>query len=679
MIDKLWVKIAITIGFLTLVGVLALLADDLFQVPRVAVALGLAVAGIASIIATKRALEPLSEVTQIVEGIAEGDLDQRRLAVDRADEIGRLGSSTNRMLAQLNALADQARKLADGRIDVLEVEEKVLRTERLGDADLQTHGKHGDLEASFIGMTNQLRRLTIQARMISKDKLDSPLLDQSVPGELGEAFGLMVRNLRTFADRAKQIADGDLTTRVEGDGELTGAFNQMVDGIKGLVEEITQTSIHISTAAEEILAVLRDQESAATHQASSVEETQRTMETLLSSAKKIADNAQNVFKSAEKTQDNNRTIAKRIGELKSHTERIAEILESIKSIADRSDLLALNASLEGMRAGEAGKGFTLVAAEMRRLAENIKESVGDIKELVEDIGESSMASAMATDEGSRLSERTTDNALKITLITQQQKSGTEQVTTSMDDLSELINQGVSGTQQVTMAASELVDLSENLRGLVDEFRISSNPASSAEYSAVTPRRSQRSGSFRSPKAADRTSGGLSASSSGAYDAISGEFDRFERRRSGDTGGLGRSSSAVEEDPSGKKTLVGLAASELGLERSSDIPVDSGAEQPTIEFATSMSEDEQRDVLREMLAEREADVDSETSEVALDAPDPDSEASLAEDSDAESSAEFDVDEDEQEPDDASVDDQIDALERELSKASEESSAEEDEVS
>ena len=346
----------------------------------------------------------------------------------------------------------------------------------------------------LVGVSRALKAGGSQARIVARDQLHSPLLDERVPGELGDAFALMVRNLRGLTDRAKQIADGRMTQRLEGEGDLTNAFNLMIERHEVLSKEVVQTALHISSSAEEILSVLREQEFAASHQASSVEETQRTMETLLSSAKRIAESAQTVFKSAERTQANNRTVAERIGELKTHTERIGEILEGIKSIADRSDLLALNASLEGMRAGEAGKGFTLVAAEMRRLAENIKGSVADIKELLSDIRESALSSVMATEEGTNLSERTTESALKITLITQQQQSGTEQVTQSMDELSSLINQGVAGMRQVTTASGELVHMSEDLRVIVEQFRSVALQAGSAEYPSVRPIRKRVSDS-----------------------------------------------------------------------------------------------------------------------------------------------------------------------------------------
>ncbi|RVU43078.1 methyl-accepting chemotaxis protein [Lujinxingia sediminis] len=471
----LWKKVGIYIATLTLIGVGVLAFHG-----HIFTAVLLVLAGVATIAFTRRSLATLSDITAVVESIAEGNLRSAHLPADPHSEVGRLAGATNRMLDELNAISRHADELAAGRIGIIEHEAMLLRSGKLSDVDLPLPRGAGKLGRSFHSLTNQMRRLTVQARVISRDQLTSPLLDERVPGELGEAFGAMVKNLRQLSERARQIADGDLTTTTaESEGDLSSAFNQMVLSLNELVREIVSTALNVSTAAEEILVVLRDQELAASHQASGVEETQRTMETLLSSARKIAESAQTVFKSAEKTQANNRTVGERIGELKSHTVRITEILEVIKAIADRSDLLALNASLEGMRAGEAGKGFALVAAEMRRLAENIKESVSDIKLLVSDIRESSLASVMATEEGSRLSERTTETSLKISLITQQQQSGTEQVTQSMDELSHLINQGVAGTRQVTTAARELHNASESLRHIVEKFRVMETDASSS--------------------------------------------------------------------------------------------------------------------------------------------------------------------------------------------------------
>ena len=394
-------------------------------------------------------------------------------------------------LKALNAHLNQSRELVDdlkrGELQTQELTARHLEVKRLTESDLPIPREVSGLHEDLLELQNALRRLTLQTHLVASDRLESALLDEVVPGELGDAYAAMVETLRALGKRAQRIAAGDLSLSERNEGSLHEAFDAMVSGLRDVVSQLTQTAVRISTSAEEILAVLHEQELSASHQASGVEETQRTMETLLSSAKKIAESAQTVFKSAERAQANNRIISDRAGELKSHTERIAEILETIKEIADRSDLLALNASLEGLRAGEAGKGFTLVANEMRRLAENVKGSVGDIKALLESIRQSALSNIMAIEEGSRLSERTTDSALKITLITQQQQSGTEQVTQSMEELSHLINQGLAGTRQVTAAASELADLSDDMRGLVDTFDLGGDAGAALAAANLAPR------------------------------------------------------------------------------------------------------------------------------------------------------------------------------------------------
>jgi methyl-accepting chemotaxis protein len=485
--QQLWFKMILLPSALGAMGVTFVLLSQAPQASMFAAAI--VVTTLACLAYIRSQLTGLEELTRHLEALSEGRVDRAISLGAREDELGRMAEAATKLTAQLRETSGRMDRLARGQIGAAEIEQQVLGSLRLADADLpMRRDPHGELERHIHQLHNQLRRLTVQARLLGQDRLDSPLLNEVVAGELGDAFVQLVRRLRLLSERARQIARGELGKTVEGDGELHVAFNQMVESLQEVVEQIIQTAIRISSSAEEISLVLRDQELSASHQASSVEETQRTMETLLSSAKKIAESAQTVFKSAEKTQANNRIISDRASELKSHTERIGEILESIKEIADRSDLLALNASLEGLRAGEAGKGFTLVAAEMRRLAENIKGSVADIKELLSDIRESALSSVLAIEEGTRLSERTTDSALKITLITQQQQSGTEQVTQSMEELSHLINQGLAGTRQVTMAAGDLARLSEDLRGSMDRFIVTGvKPRLSGRHDLSTAR------------------------------------------------------------------------------------------------------------------------------------------------------------------------------------------------
>ncbi|AWV88815.1 methyl-accepting chemotaxis protein [Bradymonas sediminis] len=423
------------------------------------------------IVVVHRMLAPYLEVCESVERLAAGDLSQPRLTVAWTGEAGRLATAFNQLLTQLRMLSEEATELANGFIGVQSLQDKVLETGQLSAVDLPTSSSQGDLNRSFAQLTNQLRRLTVKAHIIANDQLNNPALDEELPGELGDAFGLMIRNLRNLTSRANEIARGDLTSSVEGDGDLTNAFNSMVTGLRQLVEEIMRSALQVASSTEEMLQVMRQHEASAHEQADRIGRAQRTVEELLISADSIAVSAHDVFQAAEDTRDQNQHIGLRIGELNQFSARISEILKLIKSIADRSDLLALNASLEGARTGEAGKGFSLVANEMRRLAENTKESVGSIKLLVDDIQGSTRATATACHEGLTRSEDTTEAALNIKVVTREQRENTDLVNQAMEDLAGLVNHSVSGIRQVSVAASELAALSESLRELVDRFDV----------------------------------------------------------------------------------------------------------------------------------------------------------------------------------------------------------------
>ena len=193
----------------------------------------------------------------------------------------------------------------------------------------------------------------------------------------------------------------------------------------------------------------------------------------------MSDAVQGVFSNAERALENTDVMVKRIGELSSHAGRIGEILEVIRDIADRSDLLALNGSLEASRAGEGGRGFALVAGEMRRLAERVTASVGDVKKLVSDIRDSGSSTVMATEESKKLAEGTTEAARQITFVTRQQRSGTEQVSHSVKDVAEIIMQAACATSQTRESAEGLKLQADRLADLVRRFHVMTPTVSEA--------------------------------------------------------------------------------------------------------------------------------------------------------------------------------------------------------
>lgn len=286
-----------------------------------------------------------------------------------------------------------------------------------------------------------------------------------------EALDGFARDIERVVLQAEAIAAGDLSGDVEGDGRASGVIRSMLDSLRKMVTEIRRTVGSLASATSEIAAMARQQEHGAVEQASAVQEVQQTLAQLAKASGNLAESAQEVHRTAEKTRLTNEVIAERIGVLSTHTRRIGELLEIIKGVANKSEILALNASLEGAKAGEAGRGFSLVAAQMQRLAESVMDSVSDVKNITRDIRESTQETVISTEEGTKLASAATEVAREISAITEHQRMSTEQVTHAMDDIASVARQVSTGSSQTLAAARDLSTISEQLGELVGSFKL----------------------------------------------------------------------------------------------------------------------------------------------------------------------------------------------------------------
>lgn len=234
----------------------------------------------------------------------------------------------------------------------------------------------------------------------------------------------------------------------------------------GITKPLLAASEELMTVSNDLLGAAREQESSVAQEAAAIDETRRAMETLMATAQQIAESSSAVLGRAERALEGNREIALRIRELNANAEGVAEILASIMQVADRTDLLALNAALEGTRAGEAGKGFTLVAAEMRSLAESVMESVTNIRKLLKEVRDASQMAVEASQGGTTLSEHTTESAREIALITQQQRKATTQVDQAMEEMTQLLHHTLSSIKEANTSAESLSRVSRGIATII---------------------------------------------------------------------------------------------------------------------------------------------------------------------------------------------------------------------
>ena len=333
----------------------------------------------------------------------------------------------------------------------------------------------GVLSSLFVArwLLRPLNIMTVAARRIAQGDLSQQPLGMHGRDEIGqmaEAFDHMLDVLRALAQGMDMMGRGDLTAQVDAEGEVALAFNRMCEHQRSIIGQIAEAALKLAGASTQLYELVQRQEEATARQAAGVEEVSRTVQSLLDSASNIAEAAHGVFDNAQRTRQTTESMAGHVLSLTSHTNRIAELLEVIRDIADRSDLLALNASLEATRAGEAGRAFSLVASEMRRLAERITASVQDVKTLLVDIRSAGTSSAVSTDESRKLAESTTDSAHHITMVTQQQRTATGQVLESMREIGNILSGSVGSSRESRASVELLRSTAEQFRSLVGTFK-----------------------------------------------------------------------------------------------------------------------------------------------------------------------------------------------------------------
>jgi methyl-accepting chemotaxis protein len=290
-------------------------------------------------------------------------------------------------------------------------------------------------------------------------------------GRLASDFNDMLDMLDELAEVAHEVAGGGLAADFERSGDLHEAFRGMLAQLRAIVGQIRATALELAGAAAEIHAATEQQEHVLELQSRRIVEVGSTVELLATAAEDITRIVTQVLTNAEQTLSNTDTTVARIGELNAQVTSITQLLELIREVADRSDLLALNGSLEATRAGDAGRGFGLVAAEMRRLAERVAGAVTDVRERITNIGHTGNSTVLASAQSRALAERTAADARRISAVTATQYQDTHRVSHAMQEVALSASATAAATAQTRMTAEGLRMHAVELERLTRHFRI----------------------------------------------------------------------------------------------------------------------------------------------------------------------------------------------------------------
>ncbi len=324
----------------------------------------------------------------------------------------------------------------------------------------------------------------------------------------------VVRLLEEVAD----VAKGDLTRQAQVTADMTGAvadaFNFMIDQLRRIISRVQDTTLQVSSSASEIQTTAEHLAQGSETQAQQIVDTSAALEEMAVSIQQVSDNAalsatvaeqamanakqgtqavQNTILAMNRIRDQSQETSKRIKRLGESSQEISEIVRLIDDIADRTSILALNASIQAAMAGEAGRGFAIVAEEVERLAERSTAATRQIETLVKTIqGETNETVAAMEDntrevvEGSQLanqaggalgeiesvSNRLAELIQSISLASKQQARGAETLSQSMTEISDVTQQTAAGTKQAAASINNLAVLAEELRASVSTFKLS---------------------------------------------------------------------------------------------------------------------------------------------------------------------------------------------------------------